>query len=208
MAIVKQLVELHGGAIVARSQGPGAGATFVVSLPVTLPLPEEPSEPEPRRLRAISGAGHANIPATMLKGVKVLVVDDEPDARALVKRLLEDCEATVITAASAAEAMELLLNEPPSVLVSDIGMPEEDGYSLIRKIRALDKHRGGNTPALALTAYARSEDRMQAIRNGYQMHIAKPVEPAELTTVVAALAGRTAPMSNSPDDSQDPAVTI
>jgi CheY-like chemotaxis protein len=148
----------------------GNGSTFIVSLPLTMPLPQELSEPEPRRPSAIAGTAPANVPATMLKGIKVLVVDDEPDARALVKRLLEDCEATVLTASSAAEAMEYLRNEPPSVLVSDIGMPDEDGYALIRKVRALDKQRGINTPALALTAYARSEDRMQAIRNGYQMH--------------------------------------
>jgi CheY-like chemotaxis protein len=174
-----------------------------------MPLPEEPAEPQPRRPRAaVSGPPSLSTPATMLKGIKVLVVDDEPDARALVKRLLEDCEATVVTAASAAEAMEFLRNDPPAVLISDIGMPEEDGYALIRKVRVLDQQRGSNTPALALTAYARSEDRTQAIRNGYQMHIAKPVEPAELTTVVAALAGRTAQIANLPHDSQDPAVTI
>jgi CheY-like chemotaxis protein len=208
LAIVKTLVELHGGAVVARSDGAGHGATFVVSLPVTMPLPEEPSEPEPRRPRAVSGTPELSASATMLKGVKVLVVDDESDARALVKRLLEDCQATVITASSAAQAMEFLRNDPPAVLISDIGMPEEDGYALIRKVRALDKQRGSNTPALALTAYARSEDRMQAIRYGYQMHLAKPVEPAELTTVVAALAGRTAQMASLPDDSQNPAMTI
>jgi signal transduction histidine kinase/ActR/RegA family two-component response regulator len=206
LAIVKQLVELHGGSIVAKSGGLAQGATFTVSLPVTV-LQLEALEPHRRHPRTIGAPpcadGHA-----MLKGVKVLVVDDEPDARALVKRLLEECQATVITAASAAEAIEAYRNEAPTVLISDIGMPQEDGYGLIRRIRALDNTRGKITPALALTAYARSEDRMAAIRSGYQMHIAKPVEPAELTTVVAALAGRTNVDANAADESADPAVTI
>jgi signal transduction histidine kinase/ActR/RegA family two-component response regulator len=190
LAIVKQLVELHGGSIRARSDGPKQGSSFTVMLPVITPHLE--NEPLLKR-RPTALSAHPKIAAarTTLKGVRVLVVDDEPDARALVKRVLEDCEATVQTASSAAEALEAVRDHPPTVLISDIGMPEEDGYALIRKVRALDKTRGVMTPALALTAYARTEDRMQAIRNGYQMHIAKPVEPAELTTVVAALAGRT-----------------
>jgi CheY-like chemotaxis protein len=151
---------------------------------------ENQLEPKPRHPKAVANPCSLSRDGTTLKGVRVLVVDDEPDARELVKRLLEDCDATVSTASSAAEAMESLRRDPPTVLISDIGMPDEDGYALIRKVRALDKSRGRITPALALTAYARSEDRMQAIRNGYQMHIAKPVEAAELTTVVAALAGR------------------
>jgi CheY-like chemotaxis protein len=167
----------------------------------------ETPQPDRRHPRALAAPPSTAAHAT-LKGVKVLVVDDEPDARALVKRLLEDCQATVITASSAAEALEAYRNEVPTVLISDIGMPDEDGYGLIRKIRALDNMRGRITPALALTAYARSEDRMAAIRSGYQMHIAKPVEPAELTTVVAALAGCTNLDANSPDESADPAITI
>jgi len=130
-----------------------------------------------------------------LEGVKVLVVDDEPDARALLKRLLEDCRATALTAGSAAEALELIRAERPAVLVSDIGMPVEDGYALIRKVRALSKEDGGDTPAVALTAYARSEDRVRALRHGFQMHVAKPVEAAELVMVVASLTGR----AESPD---------
>ena len=125
-----------------------------------------------------------------LAGVKVLVVDDEPDARGLIKRLLDDCEAAVQTAGSAAQAIELIQSQPPDVLVSDIGMPGEDGYTLIRRVRALGAERGGRVPALALTAYARSEDRMRAIAAGYQMHVAKPVEPAELVMMVASLAGK------------------
>ncbi len=122
--------------------------------------------------------------------MRVLVVDDEPDARSLLRRLLEDCHAVVRTSASARDALDQIAAEPPDVLVSDIGMPGEDGYSLIRRVRALGAERGGNVPAVALTAYARSEDRVRAIRAGFQTHVVKPVEPAELITVVASLSGR------------------
>ena len=132
-----------------------------------------------------------------IAGVRVLVVDDEPDARTLVRRLLEDCEAVVSTAESAAEALRRLEQDRPDVLVSDIGMPGEDGYSLIRRIRALGPDRGGNTPAVALTAYARAEDRVRSVLAGFQMHVSKPVEPAELITMVASLAGRTGPTGPS-----------
>lgn len=118
------------------------------------------------------------------------MVDDEPDARALIKRLLEDCNAIVATAGSAAEAMQRFDTDPPDLLVSDIGMPGEDGYALIRRVRALGPERGGSVPAVALTAYARSEDRIKAVAAGFQHHVAKPVEPAELITMVADLASR------------------
>ena len=120
----------------------------------------------------------------------MLVVDDEEDARALVQRLLVARGATVRTAGSAAEALESIQVERPHVLVSDIGMPNEDGYALIRRVRALEAGRGDALPAVALTAYARAEDRMKAVLAGFQMHVAKPVEPAELLTMVASLAGR------------------
>ena len=125
-----------------------------------------------------------------INGVKVLVVDDEPDARGLVQRLLEDCKAIVQTAGSAAEAFKKLQAERPDVIVSDIGMPGEDGYSLIRRIRALGVEHGSSTPAIALTAYARAEDRVKAVVAGFQMHATKPVEAAELIAMVASLAGR------------------
>jgi CheY-like chemotaxis protein len=120
----------------------------------------------------------------------VLVVDDEPDARALVSRLLEDSGAHVTTAASAVEALAAIANHPPDVLVSDIGMPTEDGFALIRRLRDLPPEAGGNTPAIALTAYARSEDRQRVIYAGFQMHVSKPIEPSGLITMVASLAGR------------------
>jgi CheY-like chemotaxis protein len=117
----------------------------------------------------------------------VLAVDDEPDARTLIKRVLEDCDATVITAASAASAIQLMQSQRFDVLVSDIGMPGEDGYKLIQQIRELGVAQGGEIPALALTAYARSEDRVKAIRAGFQLHVVKPVNPMELVTMVASL---------------------
>jgi len=126
-----------------------------------------------------------------LHGVRVLMVDDEADARNLVRRLLEDHGADVVTASSGEEAFPKLAASQFDVLISDIGMPVEDGYMFLRRVRALGPDNGGSIPALALTAYARAEDRVRAILAGFQMHIAKPVEPVELITMVASLAGRT-----------------
>jgi CheY-like chemotaxis protein len=162
---------------------------------VTLPVmvvraapPLGPADPE-RGQPAV-----ANIPAfnhpSALRGIRVLAVDDEADARHLLKAVLEQCGAEVRTCGSAGEALAALEEYRPDVLVSDIGMPEEDGYFLIRKVRALTAESGGRTPAVALTAYARIEDRLQALSAGYNMHVPKPVEPAELAVVVASLAGR------------------
>jgi CheY-like chemotaxis protein len=120
----------------------------------------------------------------------VLVVDDKADARNLVRRVLEDCGARVLLADSAKDALAVLCSERPQMLISDIGMPGEDGYELIRRVRQLPANQGGRTPAAALSAFARAEDRTRALRAGYQMHIAKPVEPTELTAVVASLAER------------------
>ena len=189
LAIVKQLVELHGGTVRAKSGGKGQGTTFAVMLPVTVLHPDPDPEPVRRHPR---GDGATVDPAACAKlaGVKVLVVDDEPDARGLVRRLLSDCHAEVSVAGSAAEAMRRLQEDVPDVLVSDIGMPGEDGYALIRRVRDLPDREGGDVPAIALTAYARAEDRVKVLTAGYHMHLAKPVEPAELITVVASLASR------------------
>jgi PAS domain S-box-containing protein len=191
LSIVKQLVELHGGSIRAKSAGENQGSTFTVSLPLSVIHPEPQPQPERRHPKA-GGETPSLLPdrCSEVAGVRVLVVDDEPDARALVKRLLEDCHAVVFTAASAAEALKTIQAERPDVLVSDIGMPTADGYEFMRQVRALGEDRGGKIPALALTAYARSEDRMRAVQSGFQMHVPKPVEPAELITMVASLAGR------------------
>jgi CheY-like chemotaxis protein len=133
-------------------------------------------------------------PRASLQGLKVLVVDDEADARALIRKVLEEYQACVVTASSAEEAFALLGSEHPDLLISDVGMPVEDGYHLIRRVRALRDDRGA-TPAIALTAYARVEDRMKAIEAGYQMHLAKPVEPAELITMVSSWKRGSAPAS-------------
>jgi len=133
------------------------------------------------------------VPSAPLAGLRVLVVDDEPDARGLVARLLGDHKADVTTASSAGEAFERLVAGPPDVLICDIGMPGEDGYSLIRRVRALGPENGGGVPALALTAYARPEDRIKAIGAGFQYHVAKPVDPAELVILVARLGGQPNP---------------
>lgn len=191
LAIVKQLVELHGGSVRAKSAGENAGSTFIVTLPVTV-MHAEPSEAVVRRHPTSHiDRGMAKDVCVELKDVKVLVVDDEPDARGLLKRLLEDCEAVVITADSVPDAFEKFRAAKADIVVSDIGMPGEDGYSLIDKIRKLHPSEGGSVPAIALTAYARSEDRTRSILAGFDMHISKPVEPAELIATVASLARRT-----------------
>jgi PAS domain S-box-containing protein len=192
LAIVKQLVELHGGTVRAKSAGAGQGSTFTVDLPLTVVHPEEPPAAERRHPRRGTGAA-SDVPdlCALLAGVRVLVVDDEPDARALVKRVLEDCGAVVTAVGSAAEAVPRVAADRPDVLVSDIGMPDEDGYALIRRVRALGPESHGDVPALALTAYARSEDRVRAVYAGFQSHVPKPVEPDELVMMVAGLAGRT-----------------
>ena len=189
LSIVKQIVELHGGNIDATSAGGGKGSTFTVTLPV-LAVNIDPAERHEQRdqpASAVPAELDAGEPYANLEGVKVLVVDDEPDARSLVERLLRDCDASVTTAGSASEAMERVVRDKPDVLFSDIGMPKEDGYALIRRVRKLAGARG-RTPAIALTAYARAEDRAKAIQAGYQLHMSKPVEPTQLIAMVAKLA--------------------
>jgi PAS domain S-box-containing protein len=188
LSIVKHLIELHGGKVRAKSPGEKQGSTFCIELPMMV---VNASEAEHRREHPRSFMLTApTIDNPSLKGITVLAVDDEPDARNLLKRVLEDCGAKVILAASAREALDLVLKERPDMIVSDIGMPDEDGYEFIRKVRALGAEDGGKTPAAALTAFARAEDRTRALRAGYQTHVAKPVEPTELTAVVASLAIR------------------
>jgi signal transduction histidine kinase/ActR/RegA family two-component response regulator len=188
LAIVRQLIELHGGVVRAKSAGRGQGATFIVQLPLTAVVPDRE---RPKQRHPASNVAAAPIEACAeIAGVTVVVVDDEPDARKLLRRLLEDCEANVFDAANAADALELVQSRRPDVLVSDIGMPGEDGYSLIRRLRGLPAEQGGATPAVALTAYARADDRVNVVLAGFQHHLSKPVEPAELIAVVASLARR------------------
>jgi PAS domain S-box-containing protein len=187
LAIVKQLVELHGGNIRAKSDGIGHGATFTVHLPLLAPVNSDPEEEGKKEIPLRESQSLTEI---SLANVHVLVVDDELDARVLVKRLLEMAGATVSLAASGPEAMKQIVARRPDVLVCDIGMPGEDGYSFIRRLRTLEQSQESALPAVALSAYARSEDRTKAIRSGFQNHLAKPVEPTELLAVVRGLAGR------------------
>jgi two-component system CheB/CheR fusion protein len=190
LAIVRHLVELHGGTISAASRGRGQGATFIVTLP--LASPRKGSSGAPLGRLAVAGEippSHAPAP-DHLRDLRVLVVDDEPEARNLLGLILLSYEAEVRDCASAAEALQILDDWRPDVLVSDIGMPVEDGYELMRKVRAREPERGGLVPAIALTAYARTEDARRALESGYQAHIPKPVEPGELAMVVASLAER------------------
>ncbi|HEY3065333.1 MAG TPA: PAS domain-containing protein [Methylomirabilota bacterium] len=179
LALVRHLVELHGGRVRAESAGEGQGATFTVELPLL------PTTTTPAALRSELTPAAEGLPA--LDGVRVLVVDDEADARELVTAVLERCGAIVEPAASAAEAEAALERSTPDVVVSDVGLPGEDGYALVRKLRSLDGERAG-IPAVALTAYAHPADRTRALLAGFQMHLAKPIEPEELAAVVANLA--------------------
>ncbi|WP_428940319.1 ATP-binding response regulator [Fontivita pretiosa] len=197
LAISRHLVELHGGSIIAFSEGKDQGATFIVSLPLSAMREqyEQPPSTEP----GSSAFPQAVAPYQIdLSGVRVLVVDDEPDARELVRRVLEMNRAQVQTAESAAQALELLRRIRPDLVLADIGMPGEDGYQFIRKLRQLPQAEGGGTPAVALTAFARSEDRRRALLAGYQMHVPKPVEPAELLAVIASVCGIANRSTSSP----------
>jgi signal transduction histidine kinase/ActR/RegA family two-component response regulator len=182
LAIVRHLVELHGGAISAHSEGVGHGSTFTVTLP----------------LRALQNGSENGAPEAVastrlqhpLQGASILVVDDEPDARSVVAMSLKIHGAQVRTAASVAEAVELFRQWRPDVLVSDIGMPDEDGFALMEQIRTLSAEQGGDTPAIALTAYASSDDRTRVLTAGFSMHFPKPADPDELAAAVAGLLGR------------------
>ncbi len=185
LAITRQLVELHGGTIDAKSEGEGRGATFIVRLPVA--SAKRPSTlPPSTEARQIRRNGGFERPP-QLQGLAILVVDDERDARELMQSLLGSCGSHVRTASCVEEAMQALAREHFDVLISDIGMPGQDGYDLIRQVRALPADRGGTLPAAALTAYARAEDRRRVLGAGYSMHVSKPVEPAELVSVIVSL---------------------
>ncbi|MBO0859582.1 MAG: response regulator [Chloracidobacterium sp.] len=185
LSLVKYLVELHGGTVEAASAGECQGATFKVTLPVravATPLGEAGDAPI-----TVKSSGK-------LAGVRALVVDDENDARELIETVFTKYGAEVVAVSSAAEAYSLITatppQEPPDVIVTDIGMPDEDGYSLMRRVREWERGRGAHLPAVALTAYGRIEDRVRALNAGFQMHVAKPVDPAELAAVIASLIRR------------------
>jgi PAS domain S-box-containing protein len=193
LAIVRHLVELHGGLVTAHSLGKGHGATFTVRLPLR-PLRSADAKEMSVHPRVDAHAMPDLSGAPRLRDVRVLVVDDEPDARELLRIVLEECGAEVRDAGSVRQALELVRQWSPNVIVSDIGMPGEDGYDLIRQVREWESASGTRIPAVALTAYARVEDRMRALRAGYQVHLSKPIEPMEFVLVVA---GAIQPMSKS-----------
>ena len=192
LSIVKHLIEQHGGTVRADSAGEGLGASFTIDLPLA----------KQNAVAARAGRAPYTLPTPAtpdltlrdLSGVTVLVVDDDRDARELIARILGDCHATVQIAASAREAFDALRAAPPDLLISDLGMPEVDGFELLGWVRALPRNAGGLVPAVALTAFARSEDRLRALEAGFSAHISKPVEPSELIATVAATLGPGAPL--------------
>lgn len=189
LAIVRQLVELHGGTVQAESPGEGQGAMFTVKLPL---LAVRPKVVDPERVHPAIGGSTALDHTPRLDGLRLLVVDDDADMRDLLTFTLEACGGEVIATASANEAIAILIQTAASldILISDLGMPEEDGYALLRRVRTLAPEQGGRIPAIALTAYARTQDRMAALLAGFQSHLAKPIEAAELIAMIANLAGR------------------
>jgi CheY-like chemotaxis protein/anti-sigma regulatory factor (Ser/Thr protein kinase) len=199
LAIVKHLVELHGGSIEARSEGVGKGATFIVRLPVS-PLRATSLTVKPRPSARPDGAPAELECPPELDGLRVLICEDEPDARELLESILVGCKATVALAGSVVEALDRFSENVPDLLISDIGMPGASGYELIRRVRALPIEKGGRVPAIALTAYASMADRTRALMEGFQNHVSKPTEPQELVAAVAALTGRFAPRSVTPFD--------
>jgi len=191
LAIVRNLVEIHGGMVTAYSEGLGKGATFVVRLPL-LDFAPQGSTPvsSPGQTRSQQPIERVECPPR-LEGIRVLVVDDDSDAREMLNTVLTQCEAEVTTAASTREALEEIARQRPDVLVSDIGMPDLDGYELIKRLRQSEAAQGQKgLPALALTAYAKAEDRVRALAAGYHVHLSKPVDPEEFALVVASLLGR------------------
>jgi signal transduction histidine kinase/ActR/RegA family two-component response regulator len=187
LAIVRHIVELHGGTVRVASEGIGKGATFTVALPAAQARAMSPHE-----FRDSTPGRSLEPPnSPSLVGMRALFVDDEADAREIITMLLAGCGAEVRTASSAPEALAACDEWRPEILIADIGMPEEDGYTLMKKLRALEKLRGGHIPAIALTAYARQEDRLRALAAGYERHVPKPIEPDELLAAVASLANRT-----------------
>ena len=191
LSIVRHLVELHGGQVEAGNRENEPGAVFTVTLPVM--ALRKKTDAVSMELERVHPAIGGNVPFDCppeLKGVKVLTVEDEPDARDLIVTVLEQCGAQVEACESVSQALEMLKKFAPDILISDIGLPDEDGYSLIRQVRAAEEGTGKRIPAVALTAFARVEDRLKALTEGYNMHVAKPVEPAELALVVASLTGQ------------------
>jgi CheY-like chemotaxis protein len=179
LAIVKHLVELHGGSIRAASPGDGQGAIFTIGLPSSTRAHTPDGQPS-------NAKAHEMQSAASLKGIRVFIVEDEPDTREFLERFLTTCGATVDAVSTAAEALAMLPRCEADILVSDIGLPDMDGYDLMQQVRRMEPKNCGAIPAIALTAYARTEDRTRAFRAGYQAHLAKPLEPTELVATIAS----------------------
>jgi CheY-like chemotaxis protein len=176
---VKSLVELHGGVVSASSPGEGQGSVFTIQLPISAVRHEYIQPPSPKPSLASLGRPE-------LAGVRILIVDDEPDTCDMLRFIFNETGSIVETTGSAPDALQVFDRWKPDILIADIGMPDMDGYELIQLIR---KERGSRIPAIALTAQARIEDRIKALNAGYQMHVSKPVEPAELMSIAASLVG-------------------
>jgi CheY-like chemotaxis protein/two-component sensor histidine kinase len=186
LAIVRHVVEVHGGTVSASSPGRGQGSTFKVRFPVSAPAAAqvEPPPEQPKHVEELLEEGRQK-----LHGIRVLLVEDDADTLDMLRFILEQYGAEVFTAASTREGLKILDHWQPDALVSDLAMPGQDGYELIRQLRSRGAKRGGNIPAVALSAYTRSEDRQRALAAGFQTHVSKPVDPEELVNVVANLAG-------------------
>jgi CheY-like chemotaxis protein len=195
LAIVKHLVEQHGGTVRAESAGEGKGASFTIELPLAKQQPASTTR-SARAAMILPTPATPEMTVLDLSGVNVLVVDDDRDARELIKRILSDCGASVRIAASARDAFALFKERAPDLLISDLGMPEVDGFELLDWVRHLEREQGSQVPAIALTAFARSEDRLSALEAGFSAHISKPVEPSELIATVASVVGPSSPLVN------------
>jgi CheY-like chemotaxis protein len=195
LAIVRHLIELHGGTIRATSDGDGLGSIFTLSLPIASDATESNNgTPQPETATAEATEWNSLAQSTVLEGLRILIVDDEADTRELVQEVLGRQGAEVRTSGSVKEALRTLAQWEADLLVSDIGMPSEDGYELIRRVRKLDAVHQGQIPAVALTAYAGAEDVKRALAAGFQTHLAKPVDPKALIATVARVAGRATPI--------------